>query len=768
MGTDNFGLKIGIEGEKEFKNALRDINSSFKVLGSEMNLVSSQFDKQDRSIDAITARNRVLNREIDTQSQKVRTLESALKNASESFGETDKRTIQWHVQLNNAKAGLNSLERELKQNDAALESVGKELNDAEQQSEQFNKALKQTSATADHADNKFSKLGSTLGKIGLSLGVGIAAIGAAAISAGKALTDMTVGASAYADEILTQSTITGMSTESLQVYKYAAELVDVSMETLTGSMSKQIKSMSNARDGSEKFADAYKKLGVSVADSSGTLRDSETVYWETIDALGKVSNETERDALAMQIFGKSARELNPLIAQGSKGIAELTEEAGRMGAVMSGDSLNALGKFDDSVQRLKSGFGAAKNALGTILLPQLQFLADDGVSLLGQFTTGLNAAGGDFGKISQVIGDTIGGIADMILKSLPKIMAVAVDIVMALINSITENLPMLIELATTVVFKLLEGLITALPAIAEGAVQLVLALADGILENLPMLLQAAIDMVISLALGLAKALPELIPAIVRAVILIAETLIENIDLLLDAALQIVMALAEGIIVSLPILIEKIPELMDKLIVALTDNMPRLIEMGVLLTVQLAAGLIKAVPSLLKNIPGIISSIAKGFVSGAGNLLDVGKNLVQGLWDGIKNMKDWILDKISGFGVDILKGIKSVFGIHSPSKLMETEVGENLGLGIAAGISNTKKSIGDALSSAIPRKIDTLYDFNVSGEGVRGAKDQNVIGTADNSIALKIENFYNNRAGDIKQLLEEVEFYRRQIATARGG
>ena len=175
--------------------------------------------------------------------------------------------------------------------------------------------------------------------------------------------------------------------------------------------------MANARDGSAKFADAYAKLGVSVADSNGQLRDSETVYWETIDALGKISNETERDALAMQIFGKSARELNPLIAQGSEGIAALTEEAKRMGAVMSEDSLNALGKFDDSVQRLKAGAGAAKNAMGTILLPQLQTLADDGVSLLGDFTRGLNETGGDFSKISDVISNTIGGIADMIMRT---------------------------------------------------------------------------------------------------------------------------------------------------------------------------------------------------------------------------------------------------------------------------------------------------------------------------------------------------------------
>ena len=109
--ADNFGLKIGLEGEKEFKKALADINQSFKVLGSEMKLVSSQFDKNDNSVEALTARNQVLGKEIDTQKKKIETLRQALENASISFGENDRRTQQWQIQLNNAEAALNDMQR---------------------------------------------------------------------------------------------------------------------------------------------------------------------------------------------------------------------------------------------------------------------------------------------------------------------------------------------------------------------------------------------------------------------------------------------------------------------------------------------------------------------------------------------------------------------------------------------------------------------------------------------------------------------------------
>ena len=121
--ADNFGLKIGVEGEKEFKKALSDINQTFKVLGSEMKLVSSEFDKQDKSVAAVAARNEVLNKAIDAQKDKIATLESALKNAADSFGENDRRTQNWAIQLNNAKAELNGMDYFTYENETAAIST---------------------------------------------------------------------------------------------------------------------------------------------------------------------------------------------------------------------------------------------------------------------------------------------------------------------------------------------------------------------------------------------------------------------------------------------------------------------------------------------------------------------------------------------------------------------------------------------------------------------------------------------------------------------
>ena len=760
--ADNFGLKIGIEGEQEFKAALRDINSSFKVLGSEMKLVESEFDKQDKSMEAVTARNQVLSKEIEAQSEKVSVLEKALSNASSSFGENDKRTQSWAVQLNNAKAELNSLERELDQNNKSLDEIGDEFSEADKEADKFEKSLKSTADRADDAGSRFSKLGGVLKGVGTAMGVAAVAVGTAAVGAAKSLTDMTVGASAYADDILTMSTVTGMSTESLQAYKYAAELVDTSMETLTGSMAKNIRSMTAAEKGTGAQAEAYKKLGIAVTDSHGKLLDSEKVYWDTIDALGKVKDETERDSLAMQVFGKSAQELNPLIAQGSEGIAKLTEEAKNMGAVMSDEQLKSLGGFDDTVQRLKAGSEAAKNALGMVLLPQLQSLGTDGVSLLGNFTKGLNDAGGDFGKISEVIGTTVGGIADMILSNMPKIMDVAINIVMSIIKAITDNLPQLIDTASSMVFTILQGLIAALPQITEGALQLMLALVNGIIANLPALLEAAVNMIVTLATGIGEALPQLIPAIIDAVILIVETLINNMDKILDAAFRIIMGLAEGLINALPRLIEALPRIIESIINFIVNNLPLIIEMGIKLTVMLAAGLIKAIPQLIAAIPQIISALVGGLGTAALSMVQIGAVIVRGLWDGIVSMVTWIKDKISGFVGGIVSGVKGLLGIHSPSTVF-AGIGSNMGKGIGIGFEDAMNGVKDDMKKAIPTSFSTDVSLDAKQSSIPVHTD-----TQQNPFVLTITNFYNNRAQDIEQLAYELEFYRQRVASATGG
>lgn len=228
---------------------------------------------------------------------------------------------------------------------------------------------------------------------------------------------------------------------------------------------------------------------------------------------------------------------------------------------------------------------------------------------------------------------------------------------------------------------------------------------------------------------------------VDAVILIAETLIDNIDMLIDAGIQLLIGLAEGLIEALPKLIDKIPVIIDKLLNAIIRNMPKIVNAGIELTIKLAQGLIQAIPHLVGAIPQIISSLVHalgsyfstmismgrdlvgrlkdGLMAGLGAIGNVGLHLVQGLWNGINNAKDWVLNKIKGFGQAILNGIKSFFGIHSPSTLFRDEIGENLALGIGEGFSDEMANVSKEMQNAIP----TSFDTNVSTNGLAESNDQ---------------------------------------------
>ncbi|MDR2728795.1 MAG: hypothetical protein LBB56_06645, partial [Chitinispirillales bacterium] len=174
--ADNLGIKIALEGEKEFRSALAEINQAFKVLGSEMALVTSQFDKNDKSVGALTSRNTVLTKEIEQQKSKIEVLKSALDNASTSFGENDKRTQNWQIQLNKAQAELNGMERELASNNKELDATGKGfdeagkgagtfgkgMGEAGKETDKFGKSLDSTGKEISSADKETGKLEGSL------------------------------------------------------------------------------------------------------------------------------------------------------------------------------------------------------------------------------------------------------------------------------------------------------------------------------------------------------------------------------------------------------------------------------------------------------------------------------------------------------------------------------------------------------------------------------------------------------------------------------
>jgi methyl-accepting chemotaxis protein len=355
----DIGPKIGVEGEKEFKKAITDINKDLTVLGSELKKVSAQFDGNANSLESLTAKQEVYNKRADEQRKKIEVMTAALENAKKEYGENSDQVKNWQIKLNNAEADLAKTENALKQTTEQMNNLGKE-----------------TDQTADKQEEFGKKIEATGGKVNEFASKALLALAAAAAAAGAALFKLTVDAGKFADELITTSNQTGISTQQLQEWDYAMRFIDVDMNTMTGSMAKLVKNMDNAAKGTKDQVEAFDALGVSFSDGNGELRDSRAVFMEIIDALGEMENETQRDALAMRLFGRSAQELNPLIKAGAGELARLSEEAHNVGAVLDDDAIKALGEFDDNMQVLEASIKGVTNKALAELTPYINQLID--------------------------------------------------------------------------------------------------------------------------------------------------------------------------------------------------------------------------------------------------------------------------------------------------------------------------------------------------------------------------------------------------------
>lgn len=711
-----FGGTVKLTGESEYKKALAEITGNLKVLNSEMKVVTSQYDRNDKSTENLSQQNEVLNKKIAEQKEKVDILSKALADAEQETGKNSSTSQKWQTELNNAQAELNKLVKNVNDNEKAMEQSADATEENAESIEDFGKE-------ADKSGESVLKLGDIIkaSLISDAIKAGLSALVDGVEAVGSAMAESLSAGAEYADNILTLSTQTGVSTENLQKYNAVAELVDVSTETMTKSMAKNIKSMTTASSGTGAMAEAYAKLGVSVTNADGSLRDSETVYWETIDALKNVTDETERDSLAMVLLGKSAQELNPLIAQGSEGIKALGDEAVKMGAVLSENALNSLGALDDEMQRFSSISGATSNLMASAFAPAISTLMS-GVNDLGSSFNYLLSSiiGGDSGGVENAMNMINEGIQSLFANLetiLPQLLDLVQNLLTSAVDLILNNGLWFVNAGEQILQSLISGISDNIGVLMETVLVLVSWITSTILENLPMVLDTGIQMIVSLVQGISSMLPELIPVAINAVLNLVETLLDNIDLVIDTGIELILALADGLIVALPDLIDKIPVIIDKLIQALTNNIPLLIEMGITLVVQLGVGLIKAIPNLIKAVPRIIKAIVNGFANYKSNMGDVGLNLVKGIWNGIKDATGWILDKIKGFGQSVLDGIKSIFGIHSPSRLFKDEVGKNLALGIGEGFADTMSDVSADMQGAIPTEFDT--DINAKFNTVAG-------------------------------------------------
>ena len=432
----NINTRFTLSGEKEYKQAISEIGSGMNVLNSEMRKVQSAYAQNADSVEALSAKNDVLGRKISTQTEKIEYLRAALQKSAEKYGEADKRTMQWQASLNNAEAELNNLNNQLDENKQKIADSGKEMGNLGDVVNGLTSKL--GIQLPDSMKSSMNAMGS-LDASSLALAGGFAAVAAAIVKEEKAMISMTKESAAFADNIITLSMQTGQSTQQLQEFAYASELIDVSVDTLQGSLTKLTNNMQDTMNGTGNAKASFEALGVSVTNADGSMRSANDVFYETIDALGQVKNETERDAMSMDIFGRSAQDLNPLIIQGSKTLKSYADEAHNVGYVLDDEALSALGAVDDAYQRLQKTQEGVKNQLAVEFAPYLEEFYGDVTTMVKDGGKAIKGSGivDAFGMLLETVGDILNPMSDLsnnrvpaltkALQPLAKIMALMAD-----------------------------------------------------------------------------------------------------------------------------------------------------------------------------------------------------------------------------------------------------------------------------------------------------------------------------------------------------
>ena len=365
--TRNVGAKVVLDGEKEYKQALSELNAGNKTLASEMRKLQAEFKGNTESTEYLTKAGELLERKLLQQQDKVEKLREAVAFAAKEYGEASERTQYYIQQLNNAEAAEFDLQHAIEENNEALTGQNEQM-----------------VGLGDTVDQLAGKLGINLpqgakdalnGMQGLSAGtVAAMATAAAAIAAivavVKELGQVTLEVAAQVDEYLSESAITGVPTAMLQAWDYAAPLIDTDAETIKGAMTKITQAMGEAASGSESAQEKFAALGVSIYDETdGSLRSAEEVFYDVVDALGQMQAGAERDTVAMELMGKSAQELNPLINAGSDALRKYGEEAMATGYILDEEQIQKLGEVDDAYQKLQLQIEANRKQLAADFAP---------------------------------------------------------------------------------------------------------------------------------------------------------------------------------------------------------------------------------------------------------------------------------------------------------------------------------------------------------------------------------------------------------------
>ena len=818
----SFGGEIKLKGESEYRRALSNISSNLQKLGSELNLATTSFNNNGKQVkDLIPINNALKNKieeqrktitlgqnaineltkkqqenktnlsdlslkyssakekleqmknsttsttsEIKKQESEVIRLKSEMEKSQKAFDVTEKSINNYAIKVNKSKEEISNLDAQLNKNTTILNKAGKSTKNMSKSVDEFSKSSEQ-------AGKSTIKLGSLIkaNLISSAMISGIKGMASAVVEVGKKLFE--VGKAAIASYAEYEQLVGGVQTlfkgsakeienYANNAYKTAGMSANQYMDTVTSFSASLIQSLGGDTSKAAKTADM---AITDMSDNANKMGTSMESIKNAYQGFAK-QNYTMLDNLKLG-YGGTKSEMQRLLKDAQKfsgvkyDINNLNDVYNAIHAIQT--KLDITGTTaKEAASTISGSINATKSAWQNLL-------------------TGIADENADFGKLVSNFVDSIINVSKNLL---PRIKQVIQGLSKLLMEFAHKLLPKLIEIAGEIIESLVKGIVDNLPSILSTINNLITTLLSKLIDMLPKIIEIGIKLIISLIEGIAKSLPTLIPQMIKAIVTMVTALLDNIDKLIDAGIELILGLAEGLINAIPDLVDKIPIIIEKLIIAIINNFPKIVMAGVNLIFKLSEGLIKAIPHLLGAtikiiavfFKGIIDSMAKtfklgvdlvvrlkdGLVSGIKTIVNVGVDLVKGLWNGINNAKDWVLNKIKGFGKSILNGIKSFFGIKSPSRVFRDEIGSNLAKGIGIGFEQEMNNVTNDIQDSLPTEFDLTSKVNMNNK-VNGSNNflnnpNNMIESFQKALEGMAIKFDSEKMGELViKKVEEVVF-----------
>lgn len=758
--ADDFGLKIGVEGEKEFKKALADINQSFKVLGSEMKLVSSQFDKNDKSVEALSARNQVLNKEIEAQKNKVETLRSALRNAADSFGENDRRTQNWQIQLNNAEAALNSMERELSDNERAIETLSQQEEDSADATERLTQEISRQedelaglkraysnavleygkgSSEAKELEGRISELSGELKENREKM--------KDASGSAEDLGDSLEDASDGADKLGS-----GLSAATVAM----GNLISAGIQAALNGIRELGSAIWNLDEATEEYRVAQGKLSTAFEAAGYSGEAAQKSYTEFYKILGDTDTATEASQLLAQL-AQNEQDITKWtnIAAGVygtfgdalpiEGMIESANETAKVGQVTGSlaDALNWVGISEDAFNE-KLAACSDESERNRLIMETLSGAYDEASDAFYRNNEALVASREGQAQLDETLaglGETISNVKNSLrAEFLP-----AISEVISAFTDMLNGVDGADEAFAGAITGLVNTAVSMLPQFMDTGMQMLTALLSGIIQSLPAVLEGAAQIIVTLAQGIAEAAPTLIPQVVLVVTQIVQTLVENLPMILDAALQLITGLAQGLLDAIPVLIEALPAIITAIVEFVIGAIPQIIDAGIQLLTSLITALPEIITAVVAAIPQIIDGLVTAVLGSIPQIIDAGVKLLISL---IQNLPQIIATVVSAIPKIVTSLVNAIVGNVDKIILAGVQL-------FVALIKNLPQIIA-SIVKAVPQIISAIVKgfaggaSQMAGIGLNLIKGiWNGIGDAASWLWGKVSGFCSDLMGKIK-------------------